>query len=137
MGALLERRLRNDFAALALVAREVRSHLRLHGAGARTTHAVDLALEELVSNTIRHGYDDGGAHEILVRVAVTADGVELAIEDDGRAFDPTRAPEPPPATSLEDTRVGGRGIQMVRRLVGEMRYRREGERNVVTLRVRD
>ena len=59
MEAPLERRLRNDFGALAAVAREVREHLARNAAGKRVTHAVDLALEELVSNTIRHGYDGG------------------------------------------------------------------------------
>ena len=116
------------------VAREVREHLARNAAGKRVTHAVDLALEELVSNTIRHGYD-GGQHEILVRLELGPGGVELTLEDDGRAFDPTRAAEPPSPTSLEDTRIGGRGIQMVRRLFEDIRYRREGTRNVVTLRM--
>jgi anti-sigma regulatory factor (Ser/Thr protein kinase) len=133
--AVLERRLRNDFAALAVVAGEVRAHLGRHGVGERLTHAVDLALEELVGNTIRYGYDDSEAHEIRVRVSVAAPCVQVTIEDDARPFDPTRVAAPPPAASLPDAPAGGRGIAMVRRLIEDMRYRREGGLNALELRL--
>ncbi len=133
MTGVLERSLANDFAALSGVAGEVRAHLARHGVEERLVHAVDLALEELVGNTIRYGYDDGTAHRIRVRVSVAAEIVQVTIEDDARPFDPTRQPEPLPARSLQAAPTGGRGIAMVRRLVADMRYRRADGRNALEL----
>jgi serine/threonine-protein kinase RsbW len=63
----------------------------------------------------------------------TEDTVELEIDDDGVAFDPRRSPEPPSSGDLATARIGGWGIPIIRRFSDEMRYRRAGGRNVLTL----
>jgi anti-sigma regulatory factor (Ser/Thr protein kinase) len=135
MASQFERRLGNDFDELAGVAEEVRAHLARHGVEPRIVYAVDLALEELVGNTIRYGCDDGGAHAIEVRVNVDQELVSVTIADDGRPFDPTDVPEPPRPTTLAETPVGGRGIAMVRALIEDVRYHRAERRNVLELRL--
>jgi anti-sigma regulatory factor (Ser/Thr protein kinase) len=133
MATLLERQLTNDFDALARFAEEVRAELARLGIEQQTIYAIDLALEELVGNTIRYGYDDENAHEIAVRVEVDGERVVVTIADDGRPFDPTGAPEPPRPTTLADAPVGGRGIAMVRALIEDVRYRRVDRHNVLEL----
>jgi serine/threonine-protein kinase RsbW len=125
--------LRADFAALAATARALRSELAAVGVDGETIHALDLALEELGSNAIRHGYDTTGAHELRVRLRVDADEVRLVLEDDARPFDPTVHPLPVVPASLADAPVGGRGIAMVRRLIADMRYQRGRTGNTLEL----
>jgi len=131
--ARLDRTLRNDLGELAAVARDVRAWLQQAGVAEPLSHAVDLALEELVGNTIRYGYDDGDVHRIRVQLELTADELRLTLEDDGRPFDPTRAPEPPRPRSLSEAPPGGRGIPMVRRLFHDMRYQRAPGANRLAL----
>ena len=49
--------------------------------------------------------------------------------DDGRAFDPLCAPEADLGVPLEERRVGGLGIHLLRKLASEIRYHREDGRN--------
>ena len=124
MALHLERRLRNDLGELPAVARDLGAELLAAGVEESLRYAVDLALEELIGNTIRYGYEDHDVHEIRIQLELSADEVRLTIEDDARAFDPTRAPEPPRPSSLAEAPPGGRGIRMVRRMIGDMRYQR-------------
>ena len=63
----------------------------------------------------------------------SGDSFLLELRDDGPAFDPTRAaPKKPQAE--DDDLPGGWGIELVRRQMDEVTYRREGERNVLRLR---
>jgi serine phosphatase RsbU (regulator of sigma subunit)/ABC-type amino acid transport substrate-binding protein/anti-sigma regulatory factor (Ser/Thr protein kinase) len=89
-----------------------------------------LALEEAVSNTIRHGYggDDG---EVRVRFLVTREAVTVTVEDDARPFDLRTRPDPP--LPPETGQGGGLGVLLIKRLMDEVDYRRTGSRNVLTL----
>ena len=103
--------------------------MRDRGVGERGCYAAALALEELLSNVIRHGYGDGARHEISVRLRAEPGGVELELVDDGREFDPSSAPEVDLAAPLEDRSVGGLGIHLVRRMARDIRYERTDGRN--------
>jgi anti-sigma regulatory factor (Ser/Thr protein kinase) len=94
---------------------------------------VNLALEELGLNIINHGYADG-CHEIEFKLTSEAESVTIEVTDDGKPFDPLQdAPTPDVTAPLEDRPVGGLGLHLVRTLMDEMRYRREGGRNHLTL----
>ena len=106
-----------------------------HDAPARAVYVVDLALEEMVTNIIKYGYDDDGAHEIFVRINVTGDGIVVELEDDGHEFDPLSVPEPDKPKTIQERKIGGLGIHLVRNMASDMTYRREGGRNILTIRV--
>ena len=52
---------------------------------------LEVLFEELVSNTIRHGFAKGSGQSIHVQVERGPDAVTLVFEDDGSPFDPTQA----------------------------------------------
>ena len=98
-----------------------------------TVFLIDLALEELTLNTIDHGHDDG-LHEIEIALNSEPGAITIEISDDGRPFDPLNdAPAPDVGAAIEDRPVGGLGVHLVRTLMDEMSYRREGNRNHITL----
>jgi anti-sigma regulatory factor (Ser/Thr protein kinase) len=123
--------MRGDLAELDRLASWVHDWTLQHGIPERTAQQLDLCAAEAVTNVMTHGLD-GGAGAIDVRIAREGDDVVLEIEDDGVAFDPTQAPPPPPVT-LESDQVGGWGINIVRKLSDDVRYRRVGGRNCLTL----
>lgn len=86
-----------------------------------------LALEELLVNTIRHGLAGREEGSLALEAAVRDGRVELRLEDDGPAFDPTAPPEPE-----APRRLGGWGLRLTSQAVEDLAWRREGERNVVT-----
>jgi len=98
------------------------------------TFRLTLALDEIVSNVIRHAFDDGAQHPIEVRLEVTNGMVTAVVEDDGVPFDPRDAPAPALDAPLEERQAGGLGMHLVRSTMDEIEYRRENGRNVLTVR---
>jgi serine/threonine-protein kinase RsbW len=96
--------------------------------------AINLVLDEVVTNVIEYGYEDAGRHEIAVTLTVEGNTLTIRIEDDGRAFDPLAAPPPDLAAPIEDRPVGGLGIHIVRSVMDAVDYQRRGGRNVLTMR---
>jgi anti-sigma regulatory factor (Ser/Thr protein kinase) len=101
---------------------------------AREVFHVTLAMEELVTNAILHGF---GTHQpgwIHVRACCREDQLTVELRDNAAAFDPFSMPPPDLTRSMDEREVGGLGVHFVRRLMDECSYHREGEENVVTLR---
>ena len=94
---------------------------------------VNLALEEIVINVMNYGHDDG-LHEIEISLIADENALTIEIVDDGRPFDPLNdAPKPNVNTELEDRNIGGLGIHLVRKMMDDVRYRREKGKNHMTL----
>ncbi len=94
---------------------------------------LNLALDEVVTNIIRHAYE-GGRHEIAVRVTLEGDVLAAEVADDGRAFNPLLAPPADVNAVLEDRPIGGLGVHIVRSVMDSLKYRREGEKNVLVMK---
>jgi anti-sigma regulatory factor (Ser/Thr protein kinase) len=91
-----------------------------------------LAVEEVFVNICRYAYPDGAGEATLV-CAASADDFTVEITDDGRAFDPSELPEPNLSEDLDARPVGGLGWYLVRRMVDDLQYHRDDDRNVVQL----
>ena len=94
---------------------------------------VNLALEEIVINVMNYGHEDG-LHEIDIILTSEENALTIEIVDDGRPFDPLHdAPIPDVNAELEDRNIGGLGIHFVRKMMDDVRYRREEGKNHLTL----
>lgn len=91
--------------------------------------AIDLCLEESISNVIRHGLTNDCNHSVVVRSILCevegAPELHFVIEDDAPHFNPLTVPITPggaiPA-SIEELAEGGRGIGLLRRYAGSLHY---------------
>lgn len=131
--AKLELPIRNHFDELPAVAEKVTAFLQAHAAD-EADFAANLAIEELVTNIVKYGYDDAAEHRIVIRLELKMDALHLEIEDDGHAFNPFTLPEPDTTLPAEAREIGGLGIHFVRKLLDHHGYRRENGRNLVFLR---
>lgn len=136
MRSVFQRSLRAELSELPAAAAAVREWLAGQGVEAHVIHAIDFAVEELATNSIRHALSARAARgeELELRVEATLDSVELSVVDGGAAFDPTRVAPPAPFVDLASAPVGGRGLEMLRLLTPDVRYERVGERNVTRVR---
>ena len=94
--------------------------------------SVHVALDELLANTIAHGFAGRGG-EVTVEVELRRDRVAVTLSDDGRPFDPFGMAAPDTELSVEERRIGGLGVHLVRQMMDEASYQRRGDRNVVVL----
>ncbi len=125
--------IKNEVSELESLSATVARFLSDHGVPYRPTYAVNLAIDELVTNVMRYAYVDDDTHMIDIELLIEDDQVILRIIDDGRPFDPRRGP----ALDLhaEDREVGKLGLLLVLEMVDALKYRRADERNWVEIRV--
>ncbi len=97
---------------------------------------IELVVEEVVTNICRHGYDDQpGQMELRCR-PVDTQRLLLEFIDGGRPFDILAAPAPDLTVDLDQREPGGLGVPLIRAMVDEASYKREGNRNILRLIVR-
>ena len=96
--------------------------------------AINLVLDELLTNIIEYGYDDQAEHEIRVTMAVEDGVLMIEVDDDAREFNPLEAPPPDLDLPLEERPVGGLGIHIMRTLMNEVEHQRRDGHNILTMR---
>jgi serine/threonine-protein kinase RsbW len=129
-------RLAADVKEIERLNRLVRQFGELHEVPSRTLYAVNLALDELVTNVVLYGYESATGKEVLVRIATAGQELVASVLDDGKAFDPLKAPPPDLTAPLEERTLGGLGIHLVRSLMDHVSYARDDDKNVLTIRKR-
>ncbi|MDE1902628.1 MAG: ATP-binding protein [Alphaproteobacteria bacterium] len=125
--------LANRLSEIAPLAERVSAFCAERRVSESVAFRINLALEELLTNTIKYGYADQGAHEIAIELQRSSNGVTVEIVDDGKPFDLTQVPTPDLDAPIEQRAIGGLGIHFVRTMMDEVRYCRDGSRNRVTL----
>lgn len=126
----------NDLAELTRLAEWVQDIVR-RDLSSDVSFAVQLCLEEAVANVIMYGATNGDRLEISVELERSGGTLVARIEDDGRPFDPTGVPPPPPVASLEDAKIGHLGVHLMRSFASGLRYERRNGRNRLTLQFLD
>ena len=126
----------NRSEELDRIAAEIGRYAEENDLPLRSAMQLDMAVEEIVSNVIKYGFEAGDVRENAIDIALSRDGDRLAIRiaDSGRPFDPlTEAPEPDVAAGIEDRPIGGLGLHIVKTTMAEVRYTRDGDRNVLDM----
>ncbi len=97
-----------------------------------TRFAMDLCLEEVLSNVIRHGYAGEPGRRIFVQFSNPRKGYFiLVVEDEAPRFDPLSVPEPP--GSVEEAQAGGNGIRLLRRFADTLQHQATPTGNRLTI----
>jgi serine/threonine-protein kinase RsbW len=135
-GPVLTLRLPNQLAAIGEAADEIATFCETHGVPPSAVGHLNLALDEAMTNTITYGWPEGGEHEITLTLSVSGGAVVAEVSDDGRAFDPLQVPPPDLDSDLESRPIGGLGVHFMKTLMDDVTYRREGGRNILTMRKR-
>lgn len=93
-----------------------------------------MAVDELVSNIVRHNYKDLGPKPVTVLLAYKNDILEASVIDQGFAFDPTSFQTRDMEKTIEGGHIGGMGINLVRILSDEFAYISQEGHNISQLR---
>lgn len=136
MGDTLSVTLTNKPAEIERLGSMVEKFSEKHALPMKVVLDINQALDELLTNIISYAYEDNLPHDILVTMTVKDGDIKIALEDDGRAYDPFTTPTPNLELPLEDRAIGGLGVHFVRNLMDAFEYQREHDRNVVVLKKR-
>jgi anti-anti-sigma factor len=119
-------------AETSRVADHVESFGRDQRIASSAVNNMNVALDEVISNIVRHGGEKARAHLIDIRVGLAGGWFFAEVRDRGVPFDPVAyvAPESRGGAARSP---GGLGLVFVRALMDEVRYTREGASNVLFL----
>ncbi|MEO7337763.1 MAG: ATP-binding protein [Caldimonas sp.] len=124
------------YASLSATSDFAHDFCRRHGIDRTRELKLTLILEELVTNTIEHGYGAETDAAVSVALATTPGSLRVLYEDAAPPFDPLAHRADTAAAVLEpfDSRpIGGLGIPLVGGLASEARYEYEAGRNKLWL----
>jgi anti-sigma regulatory factor (Ser/Thr protein kinase) len=124
----------NQRSEIARVGRLVEAFGEAHGLSPELTFKVNLVLDEIITNIVLHGYDDGAEHRIRLGLDLRNEALTITVEDDGRAFDPLSVASPDLDIDADSRGIGGLGLHIVRSIMDEVEYRRDGDRNLLVMR---
>jgi anti-sigma regulatory factor (Ser/Thr protein kinase) len=130
--------LRNDNADLVRLSEFASEFTLRHKLADEDSARLQIILDELFTNVVKYGYEGatGEGHpagHIEVALSLEADRLIIEFIDDGCPFDPLASSPPDLDVPVEEREIGGVGVALVRALVDEAEYRRDDDRNRLTL----
>jgi len=83
---------------------------------------VQLAVDEICTNIITHGYADMDPGSIILSVDLEQDQMIVTITDFGHAFEPAEPPAPDANASIDEREIGGLGLFFVYMSIDDLQY---------------
>lgn len=121
----------DELPQLAQFVEEIGNDLALP---AETTMNINLALEEAVANIIMYAYPPQEQHVILLKATSTDQQLVFLLTDNGLSFDPTQVTNADITSSIDERRIGGLGIFLIRSIMNEVSYQRLDGENRLTMK---
>ena len=106
--------------------------LRVHAFLDEEILDTQLAVEEAITNVIVHGYERVTG-KIVITFRITHGLAEVQIEDCAPPFNPLSLPEPDITENIEDRKIGGLGVFLIRQVMDDIVYRYENRKNILVL----
>jgi serine/threonine-protein kinase RsbW len=132
MDQLFEKTIGSDNAEIPAVLALLEAAMHAHGF--RTDDILDtqLAVEEVITNTIVHGYKKAGG-KITLSCQINPSNLEVRIKDSAPRFDPLSIPNPKLDGAIEERKIGGLGVYLVRQVMDNVSYHYENGKNILVL----
>jgi serine/threonine-protein kinase RsbW len=93
-----------------------------------------ISADEILTNIISYAYPDGDG-DLLLRYTNQGESLSIDIIDWGIPFDPLSREKPDLDIQIEGRQIGGLGVYMTKDLMDRVEYKREHDRNILTLMI--
>jgi serine/threonine-protein kinase RsbW len=116
--------------SLGSIAEYVMAAAASAGLDKRASYRLRLAVDEIATNIIVHGYANAEHQGMLeIRADIDDKALTIVIDDTGVTYDPRQAPTPDINLPLDQRPIGGLGVYLAMRNVDEFVYEHLGDRN--------
>jgi len=127
--------IKNTIPEISRMSHWLTNSLASYGLSNSIQFRFDLCANEAVTNIISYAYPDQGTHEINLILTINTDKATLNIEDDGIAFNPLKVPEHSQPRTLNEAKIGGLGIDLIRHYVDDFNYQRLNDKNSFSMQI--
>lgn len=128
----LEIAIGSDIAEIPRVSAVLEEAMQAHGFSAEEILDTQLAVEEAITNVIVHGYRKAGG-KIVISLRFGTGGLHITITDSATPFDPLSLPAPDLEADVDERRIGGLGVYLIRQVMDETTYQFADGKNILTL----
>ena len=94
----------------------------------------DLALEEAATNVIMYAYPEGEKGTAELTLELKNGQIHSVLSDSGSPFDPLQSPAVNLDVSLEERKIGGLGIHLIKEIMKDVSYEHKNGKNVLSMR---
>lgn len=123
-----------DLAELARVMQTIDDFCASMAVSAADVSALHLALEEIVTNVITHGYQSNPEHTFTIQLeALGTDRIRAIVTDDATSYNPLARPEVNTTLPLEARPIGGLGVHLVKKLMDVCQYEHRDGQNTFSI----
>lgn len=121
--------IKNEINEINRICDEVQKFCKDHNISDEKYHDIILILDEVVTNIINYAYPDGGEHIFTLDLQEQEGHIFIKLADSGMPFDPLAKSDPDIESSLEERKIGGLGIFIVKQLSEIVEYSRIDDKN--------
>ena len=121
---ILERHLPSSLDSYHAYIEEVLQRLRDLGWKKKDLVGVEIALEESISNAIRHGNNEDGSKQVHVECRLGPQRFWAKVCDEGTGYEPDSVPDCRSSENLK--RPGGRGLTLIRGFMNVVEHSQRG-----------
>ena len=125
----------NTLESLSILKEKFEAYCVEQGIKMSVMQKMNIAIVDLLNNIISQAYEDEDEHNIELWVEYSKELLSVTISDDGIPFNPFNRGAVDTKLSLDERDVGGLGIFLVKKMVDKYKYRREINKNVVSLTI--
>ncbi|SFC36783.1 ATP-binding protein [Spirosoma endophyticum] len=115
------------------IRQEVKEESQRVGLSKKATYNLLLAIDEIATNIIMHGYEENDKSGVIdLQIDHRDNQIEVTLEDDAPPFDPLQHTLPTEEffnKPLEERPIGGMGIHLTINAVDKFRYEFANQRN--------
>lgn len=86
--------------------------------------AIQMGLEEALTNAIKHGNQNDSGKFVTLRVQIDSQEIRIGVEDEGQGFRHSRVRDPTRKSNRK--RESGRGVALIRFFMDEVHYNEAG-----------
>lgn len=124
--------IRPDIGEIPGVSVQLESTMRSAGFSTEDILDTQLAVEEVITNVIVHGYK-GSKGSIGITGRSADNCIEIVVTDQAPPFDPLSIPEPDLEADVDERKIGGLGIYLLKQVMDGVSYRFENGSNILTM----
>ena len=106
------------------------------GLSEKDLFALQIVVEELVTNVIDYGGVPAGEHAVRVELTVQDGDLLVCLTDRGKEYNPLLREDPDVTLPAEKRPIGGLGVHFCKKLTDAQEYERRDGCNVLKLRKR-
>ena len=132
----IEFTIKSSLEEMQLLNYKVREFLKRLNIASNVVYKVNLVIEEMITNIIKYSYDDKNLHEINIYIKIDPDQIYIKLIDDGKEFDATLSPDPEINVPVEEMKIGGLGIHIVKHITEDIKYHRDEGKNILHVKLK-